>query len=248
VLPAAIVMLLCLCAHLSGAEPVGPVSLRCEYLTNPMGIDVTEPRLSWRLESKTRGQKQTAFHVLVASSRDKLDKGVGDLWDTGTVKSDQSIHVAYQGNPLKSRMRCFWKVRVWDKDERTSDWSEPASWMMGMLKPEDWQAKWITMKVAKGAAHPWLRRTFELKSDIARAEVYVNTPSHYELYVNGRRVGSDVLAPAHANLLLVDLGQPPLGPSNAILDVGQKPRDVPVGHRAGGQTPEFGLVVATLAF
>jgi len=198
-LTAALSLTLGLCAHSSAAESLQPVALTCEYLKNPVGVDVIQPRLSWKLKSDIRGQKQTAYHVLVASSRNQLEKDVGDLWDTGKVESDQSIHVEYDGRPMKSRMQCFWKVRVWDKDGNLCGWSGPASWTTGMLNPEDWQAKWITMKVAKGLAHPWLRRTFELKSDITRAEVYVNTPSHYELYINGRRVGLDVLAPAHAN-------------------------------------------------
>jgi alpha-L-rhamnosidase len=137
----------CAACHVSTAEDMRPVSLRCEYLTNPMGIDVTEPRLSWKLESKTRGQKQTAYHILVASSHDKLNKNIGDLWDTGTVKSDQSNHVAYRGKPMKSRMRCYWQVRVWDKDGKASKWSQPAEWSMGLLGPEDWKARWISTEI-----------------------------------------------------------------------------------------------------
>jgi alpha-L-rhamnosidase len=171
--------------------------LRCEYLKNPLGIDTAQPRLSWRLESNTMGQKQTAYQVLVASSREKLDQDLGDLWDSGRVASDQSIHIACAGKPLESRMGCHWKVRVWDKDSRPSRWSEAAIWSMGLLKPADWTAKWITMDNDQGLAHPWMRRTFELNSEVRRAEVYVNTPSHYELYVNGEKVENEVLVPAH---------------------------------------------------
>jgi len=117
--------------------------LRCEYRTDPLGIDTAEPRLSWILDSDVRGQKQTAYRILVAAGVDELSEGKGSLWDSGIVESDQSVHVMYRGRPLQSRMRCYWKVRVWDKDGRESAWSAPASWSMGLLHPGDWQGRWI---------------------------------------------------------------------------------------------------------
>ena len=111
---AALMTLSSLCTYASASDILRPVSPRCEYLTNPIWIDVVEPRLSWCSESGTRGQMQTAYHILVASTRDKLDNNIGDLWDTGKVISNQSIHVTYTGKPLVSRMRCSWKVRVWE--------------------------------------------------------------------------------------------------------------------------------------
>ena len=181
--------------HSSGAELLRPADLRCEYLVNPLGIDVVKPRLSWMCKSSQRGQKQTAYRLLVASSSDKLDKNVGDLWDAGKVKSDQSIHVAYAGKPLESRMRCYWKVRVWDKDGKASDWSGPAEWSMGLLDPDDWKAKWITHPAPKRLSHPWLRRTFDLKDNVERAVIHMNTASYYELHINGKKVSPYVLTP-----------------------------------------------------
>lgn len=116
---------------------------KCEYLENPLGIDVLNPRLTWELISDQRGQKQTAYRVLVASSREKLNKNVGDLWDTGKVKSDQSLNVVYSGKELMSRQQYFWKVRVWGKDGQTSDWSEMGSFVMGILNPDEWTSQWI---------------------------------------------------------------------------------------------------------
>ena len=120
--------------------------LRCEYIQNPQGIDVVAPRLSWVLKSDVRGQKQTAYRVLVASSAAKLAADQSDLWDSGKVASDQTIHVVYQGKPLQTRMQCFWKVQAWDKHGNPSQSSEPASWSMGLLKPADWEAKWIAAR------------------------------------------------------------------------------------------------------
>lgn len=118
--------------------------LRCENLENPLGIDATQPRLSWMLNSTARGEKQTAYQIIVASSTTKLKASDGDLWDTGKVESDQSIQLNYAGKPLASRTECFWKVRVWDKDGKVSAWSKPALWTMGILNPSDWHdAKWI---------------------------------------------------------------------------------------------------------
>jgi alpha-L-rhamnosidase len=120
------------------------VKLRCEYRENPMGIDGEKPRLSWKIEERSqkliaRGQKQTAFQILVASSEELLKKDKGDLWNSGKVASDQSIQVEYQGKPLESRMYCHWKVRVWLNDGKASNWSGPAFWSMGLLNPDDWK-------------------------------------------------------------------------------------------------------------
>jgi alpha-L-rhamnosidase len=118
-------------------------NLRCEYLTNPVGIDVMQPRLSWWLESDRRGEKQTAYQILVASSAKELAADRGDLWDSGKVVGDATSQVAYAGAALQSRMACFWKVRAWDKDDQPSAWSQPASWTVGLLDAGDWSAKWI---------------------------------------------------------------------------------------------------------
>ncbi|MCU0962641.1 MAG: family 78 glycoside hydrolase catalytic domain, partial [Pirellulaceae bacterium] len=131
---------------LSGAaaeQTLTATSLRCEYLINPLGIDVEKPRLSWVLQSDVRGQQQTAYRVLVARSQAALAQGRGDLWDSGKVSSTQSAQVAYAGQSLASRTPCYWKVQVWDRNDNASAWSEPAHWSMGLLRPEDWQAQWI---------------------------------------------------------------------------------------------------------
>jgi len=119
------------------------VNLRCEYLVNPMGIDIIKPRLSWILKSGRRSEMQSAYQVLVASDDELLERDKGDLWNSGKVKSDRSNQVVYMGKTLKSRMRCYWKVRVWDGSGRVSAWSEPAMWTAGLLESDDWQAKWI---------------------------------------------------------------------------------------------------------
>jgi len=120
--------------------------LRCEYRVNPLGIDVAQPRLSWVLEAidpAARGQRQSAYRILVAASEQALTAGAGDLWDSGKVDSDQSIQIVYGGKPLRSGARAFWKVEAWDQAGRDSAWSQPASWTMGLLQREDWKGRWI---------------------------------------------------------------------------------------------------------
>ncbi|MFA6241677.1 MAG: family 78 glycoside hydrolase catalytic domain [Candidatus Hydrogenedentales bacterium] len=117
--------------------------LRCEYRSNPLGIDTTQPRLSWKIEAAGRNRAQSAYQILVATSPDVLAADKGDVWDSGKVKSDQSLNILYAGAALASHQACSWKVRVWDEAGKESAWSEPALWTMGILKPEEWTAKWI---------------------------------------------------------------------------------------------------------
>lgn len=117
--------------------------LKCEYRFSPEGMDVLRPRLFWQLNSSRRGERQSAYRILVASDPSLLKLGKADLWDSGRVLSDQTVQVEYGGVPLRSRQECFWKVMTWDKDGRPSKWSDTARWTMGLLRSEDWQAKWI---------------------------------------------------------------------------------------------------------
>ena len=126
-----------------GGSGIRPEYLRCEYRVNPVGMDVALPRLSWTLASDRRGEKQTGYQILVCSSPEKAARYDGDLWDSGKAASDETLHTAYGGQSLQSRQRVWWKVRVWDKDNRASAWSDPSTWTMGLLQAFDWRAKWI---------------------------------------------------------------------------------------------------------
>ena len=196
-------------SHAATAGETAVAGLRCEYRDNPVGIDVVKPRLSWVLQSSRRGERQTAYRVLVATSAAKLAGDEGDLWDSGKVDSDQSTHVEYAGQELTSRLPCHWKVRVWDKDTQPCAWSEPATWSMGLLKPSDWQAQWIGAPPCKTKPEPGsdppippsplLRKSFDVAGDIRRATVHATALGVYELRINGRRVGDRILAPEWTN-------------------------------------------------
>ncbi|MDZ7605627.1 MAG: family 78 glycoside hydrolase catalytic domain [Cyclobacteriaceae bacterium] len=191
------VNLLFSCQHQTNNSMLRIENLTCEYLENPAGIDALNPRLSWQLTSNQRGDKQTAYHLLVASSQNKLDKNTGDVWDTGKLNSDQSIHVEYDGKPLESGMPCYWKVRVWDKDGNPSPWSQPAKWSMGLLNPDDWSAQWIGSPDSVTA--PYYRHSFQLDNTPEQAFIYLASLGYFELYINGEKVGNEVLAPAVSN-------------------------------------------------
>jgi alpha-L-rhamnosidase len=126
--------------------------LRCEYRVDPLGIDVVQPRLSWEMHDARRGAAQTAYQVLVASTKEKLAANAADLWDSGKVVSDESTQIVYSGKPLASRTQCFWKVRLWDAEGQPAAYSKPALWSMGLLKPEDVAGKWIG--IAGPMVHP----------------------------------------------------------------------------------------------
>lgn len=178
-------------------ESVTVSTLRCEYLEAPLAIDTREPRLSWQIQSKTRGVRQTAYQIIVASTHARLASSSGELWDTGKVASNETNQIAYKGKPLVSRQECFWKVRVWDQNDKPSAWSLPERWAMGLLEQSDWSARWIGYKTPSidDVSATMLRREFNLSSKAKRAIAYASALGAYELRINGQRVGDQLLAP-----------------------------------------------------
>jgi len=184
-----------------------PMRPRCEYLTNPLGIDIARPRLSWTLESARRAQRQSAYQILVAADEESLRAGAGDLWDSGRVESGQSVHVDYAGPAPRSGQRCWWAVRVWDQDDAVSPYSAPSWWEMGLLDPADWgDTAWIGLDTMSDdppgdpdlpglVPSPYLRRTFTLTKPVRRARLYATARGLYEARLNGQRVGDALLAP-----------------------------------------------------
>ena len=150
-------LFLCAAVPAFAAASIQAVQLRCEYRNNPQGIDVPEPRLSWQLaasDAKLRGLRQSAYRIVVSSSLAQLRANSFDLWDTGKVDSAQSIQVAYHGKALASGAQAAWRVQVWDQDGKPAAWSDAAQWSMGLLRPEDWQGKWIGRDEHANYANP----------------------------------------------------------------------------------------------
>ena len=180
------------------AEPsVHVQDLRCEYERDPLGIDILQPRLSWKLSSQQRGVVQSAYHIRVTDEQGEV------FWDTGKVLSEQSLHVPYAGPMLRSRQRSTWQVRVWDGQDQPSAWSESAWWEMGLLHATDWQASWIEPSWNEDAQAfnpcPYLRTTFTLDEQTRSARLYVTAHGLYEAWLNGQRVGDAYLTPGYTS-------------------------------------------------
>jgi alpha-L-rhamnosidase len=173
--------------------------LRTEYMNNPLGIDSRQPRFSWRLRSDGRNVRQAAYQIRVGRGEGDLTSVRTVVWDSGRVTSDASIHRVYAGPALESSQRYVWQVQVWDDRGRASGWSAPASWEMGLLATSDWRAAWIEPNLKEDTTGspppPMVRRAFRLDKRVRSARAYVTSHGLYELHVNGRRVGEDVLTP-----------------------------------------------------
>lgn len=185
-----------------------PLKLKCEYLNDPLGIDAIKPRLSWILRPTQRGQKQTAYQILVSNSKEKLRQGTGNLWDSEKVNSGETVHIVYDGKKLKSGMRCFWKVRVWDVNNEPSVWSEVAFWEMALLNKNDWAGKWLhdgksiperDENFYEDDPAPLFRREFSASKEIKSGRLYITGLGYYEARINGQRIGDHVLDPGWTN-------------------------------------------------
>lgn len=175
--------------------------LLCEYEKHPIALETTSPRLRWITKTNAQNWKQSAYQILVASTKEKLSKNEADLWDSGKVAGDDSIQIEYKGRRLTSRQTCFWKVRVWDADGIASAWSEAESWEMGLLNESDWSnSQWIGIPgEPKANPAPFLRKDFNLKGQIKRAGLYACGLGYAELHLNGKKVGNTERDPGYTN-------------------------------------------------
>ncbi len=176
----------------SAFSQVSVSHLLTENMPDPIGLDSRQPRLSWQLKSADRDELQTAYEL-------RIDEHPGGsrFWTSGKVQTDQSTQVVYGGPDLKPGTKYFWQVRVWDNKGRSSAWSTPASWQMGLLTPGDWKAAWIQPGFKETATQPspLLRTTFQVRKTIASATAYITAHGLYEAQLNGRRIGEAYLTP-----------------------------------------------------
>jgi alpha-L-rhamnosidase len=181
----------------ANAQQLTVERLRTEYATNPIGIDEPAPRLSWMLTAARRGTLQSAYEIRVATKASDLARS--PTWTSGKVTSSESVNRAYSGPALVPGRRYHWQVRVWDDQGRASDWSAPGFWETGLMGAAQWKAKWITPDLVEDTTRsnpsPLLRTDFALNGTIASARAYATSLGVYEMEINGRRVGDQVLAP-----------------------------------------------------
>ena len=175
------------------------VNMRVEYHENPMGIDVTKPRLSWQLVSEEKNVSQLAYEIRVAYNANDLKKKSKLIWSSGKIESDKSVNIEYEGIDLKSMEKAYWQVRIWDNNGKTSDWSKPSFWEMGILEADAWKASWITIvgepKVKGSKPVHYYRNEFSSSKTIKSARVYVTSLGLYQLFLNGEKVGDQLFTP-----------------------------------------------------
>lgn len=196
--------LCCLLQQAAWSVSVQITDLRTEQLTNPLGLDTEIPRFSWRISSDVRDVKQTAYQLLVASAPEYLEKDSADVWNSGIVRSDASIWIAYQGGKLRPNQRYYWKVRI-ETNRGNSEWSETACWGMGLMGEVRWKGRWIGVdrclpgdedtRWSRMAAR-YVRSEFQLAKQVKQATMHICGLGLYECFINGQRVGDLVLAPA----------------------------------------------------
>lgn len=190
-------------SHLSCVQPENSsviYDLRCENLTDPLGVDTNIPRFSWKIRSDKNGTLQTAFQILVAGDSTLLKEETADLWDSGKVSSPASNLIQYNGKPLKSGSPGYWKVRMWDGNGSVSQWSSIAGFSVGLINAEDWEAEYIGLNDKSWkkdlSGSPLLRGKFILRETGQRLLLHVNSLGYHEAFINGIKVGNDVLSPA----------------------------------------------------
>jgi alpha-L-rhamnosidase len=189
------------------------VDLTCDYRDNPIGIDHIQPALSWKIQSSKHNISQIAYQILVADNLIDLKEDKGNIWDSKKVSTSQSIQHVYSGQKLLAGRIYYWKVKVWDNQNGFA-WSEGASWQMGLLSAADWKdAKWIAYekladsnrnvlptdgkkdKFSTNNTLPLFRKSFNVVKDIKNATVFISGLGHFEMHLNGQKVGDHFLSP-----------------------------------------------------
>jgi alpha-L-rhamnosidase len=209
-LQSAVVLVLAAPIVASAANLQKPLHLKCDDLTDPIGLDTAQPQLSWQLQDDRFGAKQTAYQIEVATTPDRLGSGKADVWDSGRVLSDKSVGVVYGGPSLKPEERYYWRVKVWDKDGNAYPASDVAWWETGLMQPAEWRGRWIGFeepeeKAIRESGALWItneggtgakgsdtqhdfRYEFTLASDVRKAHLYVTGRDTAAAWINGKQV------------------------------------------------------------
>jgi len=195
----------------SVAQKLKVESLQCEYLSNPLGIESANPKLSWHIVSTERNTLQTAYRILVSDNPASLKNNIGNVWDSKKITSDKSIQVLYEGKKLEATKTYYWKIMAWDNKGNVAAWSKEAKWQMGLLTAADWKgANWIayekmhdSMRLTTQGSEskrspikdvlPLLRKEFAINKTVKKATVFIAGLGHFDLSVNGKKSGDHFL-------------------------------------------------------
>jgi hypothetical protein len=201
------------CCQVLAQQPMVS-NIQCQYQVYPLGVEDASPRLHWQIKSSGRNVMQSAYRILVADDKALLRQDIGNIWDSKKVISNQSIQVVYKGKKLQPGKEYYWKVMVWDNQNAASEWSEPSAWQMGLRGRKDWKgAQWIayaempdSLRIVPGIHGtgnpdlglgkdilPLLRKEFVIKKTIKRATVFIAGLGHFDLRLNGEKVGDHFL-------------------------------------------------------
>lgn len=184
--------------------------LKCENLYRPLGIATISPRLSWKILSNINGKSQKAYQIIAASEEKRLDQNKADLWNSGKVLSEESVLVPWDGIKLIPGLLCYWKVRIWDENDKVSEWSKPSLFGIGLLDKSDWQAHYIGFTdTSDYCISPQLRKTFIIDNKADHILLHVNSLGYHEVWLNGKKAGECALAPAVSRGSIGLWGNPP---------------------------------------
>jgi len=195
------VFLILLISILPGVANAGNevVNLQCEYHKNPLGIDVEQPRLSWQIVSDERGMLQSAYEIRIALNRGDLNNKSKLIWNSDKVISGESVNVVYTGLEIPPMQRVWWQVRIWDQNDKVTNWSNPAFWETGITEPSLWKAAWITLpdepESTESLPVHYYRNEFRVEKEVESARLYASAHGLYELYLNGEKVGDQLFTP-----------------------------------------------------
>ncbi|MFI5195074.1 MAG: alpha-L-rhamnosidase N-terminal domain-containing protein, partial [Chitinophagales bacterium] len=214
-----LLFLIALFIHAHAHADISIVSASCENKINPLGVEPDKLHFNWQLFSNETGNSQIAYQVVCASSLANLQSGKYDVWNSGRVPDSRSLLVAYRGKKLNPGTVYYWQVRVWDRHNTNSAWSDQHHFTTGLFSPADWDgARWIgydimpdSMRVVPGIHYPYadklgdkamlrpvvplFRKTFQINKKINRATVFVSGLGQYEMSINGKKVGNGFLTP-----------------------------------------------------
>ena len=211
------ILIICFGSCLVTAQSLTPINLNCENQVDPLGIDNSFPELSWQIISDNRGVLQTGYRILVSGNLDKINKNIGDVWDTKKENESSSIHIRYAGKILQSNKMYYWKVMVWDNKNNESQWTKASSWQMGLLNKNDWKdARWIAYAAMPDSLRivpaepdrgskklkaindvlPLMRKDFMVKKALKKATVFISGLGQFEMHLNGNKVGDHFLDPS----------------------------------------------------